>query len=521
MTSKFIPLLVFLLIPVYIRAQGANPSTRQLGTAVSPTVQVPSNPAGPNAIRAYNFNNLVFVDGVKYSTLSDAASDSACASSNGCTIDMRGNSSPAALALGSFNPGKKTISVLLGPYTYTASQIALKTGLHISGMNSGVGTEGQAATTIQSTSLTDPILVLGGAAPVAGVSIEHMRLYCSAGNTKQIGMNIVAQPSSGLWYSQMSDILIGGDGAHECAGGGIVLEGNLGGNYYGINQFLHFSDIYVFRATGGGPALKITGLNAQLQFDHCQFDGPTPHDNNMVNVLINDGAETILPPNTIVFHDATFQHAWGPSGVAVQINGCANCVIDTGHFEDDNGGVKLAMGTHFGNFGDVVRNSLFTTNTAQNRGNGFITDTDVYSELAFDNNNVYGTPDKMHAGNITYLSHQGTFNGFSGAPYPSPYSSTRTIVGYDPDGPAFKHVRLKTGNLPPGRSSIAVTWKTPFADANYSVNCMVTDPVNPPNSGGLIMERMNSTPTPTGVTLTINNAGSPANGILECQAWHD
>jgi hypothetical protein len=476
---------------------------------------------GANAISAYNFNNLVFVDGVKYPTLSGAAADPACSSSNGCTIDMRGNSSTAALALGSFDPGAKTISVLLGPYTYTASQISLQSGLHISGTNSGVGPGGQAATTIQSGSPDIPIFVLAGTAPVLGISLEHMRLYCSAGNKAQIGMQIVAQSSSGLWYSQMNDILIGGDGKHECAGGGIVLDGNLGGYYYGVNQFIHFSDIYVFRARGGGPALKISGMAAQLQFDHCQFDGPDPHDSDMVNVLINDGTETIIPPNTIVFNDTTFQHAWGPRGVAVQIHGCANCVIDTGHFEDDNGGVELAMGTHYGNFGDVVRNSLFTTNTGQNHGHGFITRTDVNSELAFDNNNVYGTPDTMHAGNTTYLSHQGTMNGFAGRPYPSPYSSFRAIVGYDSDGPAFKHLRIATGELPPGRSNVSVKWTTPFADSNYSVNCIAVDSQNASTSGGLTVERVNAPPTSAGITVTINNQGKTASGSIDCQAWHD
>lgn len=490
--------------------------------AQEPVSGIRKDPAsGANAISAYNFNNLVFVDGLKYTTLSAAATDSACSSSSGCTIDMRGNSSPSALALGSFDPGPKTISVLLGPYTYTASQIALQSGLHILGTNSGVGPAGQAATTIQSVSPTAPIFVLAGTAPVLGVSLEHMRLYCTAGNKSQIGMQIIAHPSAGLWYSQMNDILIGGDGKHECAGGGMVLEGNLGGDYYSINQFLHFSDIYIFRANGGGPALKLTGLNAQLQFDHCQFDGPEPHDENMVNVLIDDGVEKILPPNTIVFNDTTFQHAWGPSGVAVQINGCASCVIDTGHFEDDNGGVKFGKGTHFGNFGDVVRNSLFTTNTGQNHGHGFITSTDVYTELAFYDNNVYGTPDTMHAGNTTYLAHQGTMNGFSSRPYPSPYSSFRAIVGYDPDGPAFKHVRVGTGNLPPGRSNVPVKWTTPFADTSYSVNCMAIDTGNAPTTGGLSVERVNGTPTATGISVTVNNQGMVTSGFLDCQAWHD
>ena len=472
---------------------------------------------GQNTITAYNINNVITVDGNKYTTLSAAAADAAC--TVGCTIDMRGNSSVAALNLGSFDPASKTITVLLGPYTYSVTQIVIRGGLKIYGAanspSSGAGT------IIQSLSTSTPPFILSSAVPALGVDLGHFRVYCGVGNTTQIGISIVPAANGGLWYSQMEDLLIGGDGTHECGGEGILFNGDAGGSPEAINQFIHMSDIYAFRRSGGGPALKLFGLNAQFQFDHCQFDGPSAHDSNKVNVVIDSGTQSILPANTIVFHDTTFQHAWGATGVAVQINGCGNCVIDTGHFEDDNGGIRWAIGNNFGNAGNVVRNSLFTTNTGQDGGSGFITSTDIFSQVAFDNNDVYGTPDTMHAGDTTYLSHQGTFNGFAGTPGVAPASSFRPIVGVDKTGPAIKHVRGSTGSLAPGRSSITVTWPTPWADISYTYACQVIDTGNGATAAGLILERANSIGTINSITLTINNAGSTVTGLFDCIGMHD
>lgn len=500
-----------------------NPISTQVVNGATTTFQSPVNMTGANSLAAYNLNNLVFVDGVKYSTLNAAAADAACASSTGCTIDMRGNSNSAALNLGSFDPGTKAVSVLLGPYTYGVGQITVRDSFHLYGSSSSPGPGGQASTIIEATSPTNPIFVLGGTTPILGVDIEHFRLYCAASNSSQIAMNFVAPTGGGLWYSQFADILIGGDGVHECAGGSLVLNADAGGSPEAINQFLHFSDIYAFRPPNGAPALKLFGLNAQIQFDHTEWDGPEPHDSNKVNVLIDSGTQTLLAANTINFYNMTSQHAWGSTGVAVQINGCDNCVIDTGHFEDDNGGVQLQMGTHFGNWGTVVRNSLFTTQTARNSGNGFVTKTDVNSELDFENNVVYDTPDAMHAGDITYLQHHGTFNGFGGSAYPSPYSSFRAIVGYDPDGPAFKHKRLALGTITGGgtRTAVTFTWTTPFADANYTIGCTAIDNINVATTQGMVFERSN-VQTNVGFTATILNGGtSVSNGFLDCWGWHD
>src|SRR5262249_48642117 len=86
------------------------------------------------ALEAAKTNNVLFVDGVRYRSLAQALAGCPV---EGCTIDMRGNSSSSALLLGNFDPGKRAVTILLGPYRYTATQITLRTNLQIIGYGSG------------------------------------------------------------------------------------------------------------------------------------------------------------------------------------------------------------------------------------------------------------------------------------------------------------------------------------------------------------------------------------------------
>jgi hypothetical protein len=435
--------------------------------------------------------------------------------STGCIVLA---SSPSVnLAMGSIDPGpSKTVTLILGPYTYTVTTITLEPNFRIIGMGQTDGT------VLQSNNTTSPIFVINQTTGtgIAGVEVANMRIYCGAGNTSQTAFSIVAPTSGGLWYSSLHDLDIGGNPTFACAGNSVLLSANGGG--FSINQWIDFTNVYAFRTNGGAPALEITGLNGQLQFDHTQWDGPTPRDNNKVNILINDGTQSFRPPYSIIFTDLTSQLAWGASGVAVQVNGLTGLTIDNGHFENDNGGVSLAIGNHFGNWGNTVKNSQFDTGTGIDGGSGFITSTDVNSQLAFDDNAVANTPDTMHAGNITYLTHKGTMNLANGQPYPSPNSSVRNLVGYDPDSPSLKHKRISTGSITGGtRASVALTWTTPFADANYTVGCSVIDTANGPTAAGMIYERLNAVQTATGISATVNNAGVTGTGVLDCWAWHD
>ena len=56
------------------------------------------------------------------------------------------------LNLGTINPGSKAVTIYLGPYTYTVSQITLQPNLQIIGM-------GSAITFLQSVSGNTPVIV--------------------------------------------------------------------------------------------------------------------------------------------------------------------------------------------------------------------------------------------------------------------------------------------------------------------------------------------------------------------------
>jgi hypothetical protein len=332
---------------------------------------------------------------------------------NGCIIYA--TSPTVNLALGTIDAGNKFVTLLLGPYVYTLTQLTLETNFHMFGTGSGAS----GGTVIQSTSTTIPMVVLPAAPPtgIGGVQLGGFRLYCGATNTNQIAIDIVAPPFSGLWYSKFDDIDVGGDGTHACAGNSLRLEAN---NNTGVNQFLTISNFWAFRTTGGAPALLATGLNGQVSMFNTQWDGPTPHDLGFINAQIDDGTETILGPYTWMITNFTSQHAWGATGTGLVIKGCSNCTVIDGHFEDDNGGITLAVGNHFGNTDVHIMDNVFTTNTGINPpGNtGWILQADATSRADFQDNVVRGTPDACLLGAVTLVTARGTMNQANGLPDP-------------------------------------------------------------------------------------------------------
>ncbi len=151
------------------------------------------------------------------------------------------------LNLGTINPGSKAITIYLGPYTYTVSQITLQPNLQIIGM-------GSATTFLQSVSGNTPVIVspqsTNGVA--TNVFLSGFRLIGSTGNTSQdaILLDSSGFTNSGVWYSEVRDIFITG-----FAGNGIHLVGTSA-NFSGISQFIEFNRVIVFRSRGAREWLK-------------------------------------------------------------------------------------------------------------------------------------------------------------------------------------------------------------------------------------------------------------------------
>lgn len=476
--------------------------------------------SGRNAFTGTTFasslNGVVAVDGVKYATAAAALADPACAT--GCTIDMRGNNSVSALALGTFDPGVAAgpVTLLLGPYTYNASQVVLRSYFHLAGAARG-------ATKIQSTSTSTPVFVLGGTTATYSVRISDLVVFCGAGNTNQIGFNITAPISGGgLNYSEFDDVTVGGDGLHECGGGGILLDGSNGGSPPAINQFLNFNNVQTFRAPAGGPALHIRGVNGQMVFTNCQFDGsPTASRDTLPNVVIEDSAFAgFTAAYSIVFNEVTTQRG----GIGIQLRGVTNFVCDTCHFENVSGMVNAAIGQNYGNQGVVIRNSYCAVNCAVNSGAGYLVTMDGFSQIAFDNNSTFSSPDNFFLGTLTHLEHHGLRNFFGGLDYTAPNSSWRIPVGIDGDSPGIKFAATAfTGVTAGAYAEVDVNWTTAFADGSYVPVCSVYDFVTGTTSAGLRFERLSgsSSLSPSGIKAVVFNAsGGTLNGTLFCIAIH-
>lgn len=295
---------------------------------------------GQNSVAAYNINNIVTVDGVKYTTANAALGDSACTSLVGCTIDMRGNSNAAALNLGSFDPGTKSVTLLLGPYAYSVTQLVLESSMRVIG--SGIGTSAASATILQASSpSTDAIVLSSAHQPILNVDLENFILGGATSNTTQFGIHMVASGSgNGIWYSSFKNLCIGGCAGLPAFGGGtIVFDATASSS---INQFLDFDMVQGYRAATGN-ALKLVGTNAQFTFNNCEFDGAGP-----LGVITNDGGTNIIiaassgsaGSNSITFNTLTTQKA----GVAINIAGSSDITLLATHFEVDNGAILINPG---------------------------------------------------------------------------------------------------------------------------------------------------------------------------------
>lgn len=465
------------------------------------------------SVVAGDINNIVTVDGQKYTTANAALADPVC--TTGCTIDMRGNSSPAALSLGAFDPSAAKVTLLLGPFAYTASSITLRNYLHILGAARG-------STTIQSTSTTTPIFAMGGTTGIVSTDLENFVVYCGAGNSSQIAFNIVAQINGGgLNNASFKDLTVGGDGTHECGGESFLFDGSAGGSPPAINQFINFTNVQAFRKNGGAPALHIRGVNGQMFFANSQFDGSAPRD-TLPNAVIEDSAFAgFTAAYSIAFYETTFQRG----GTAIKLRGSTDVSCDNCHFEDVTGIIDAAVGQHYGNFGTHILHSYCATLCAQSSGSGFLTKTDASSQLAVDYLSLFGTPDNYWTGSsIVNLEHKGLYNFSSGSTYPSPNSSFRIPVGIDSDSPGIKFAATPTGNITAGAyAEVDITWATPFVDGSYVPVCTVVDHVTGTTSAGLRFERLNGTPflSASGLTAVVfNGSGITLAGSLQCIAIH-
>ena len=319
---------------------------------------------------------------------------------NGCIIYAL--SPNVNLNLGTIDPGTKAITIYLGPYTYTVTQITLRKALKIIGMGASGGHNGSVAcsiaspcngTTLQSINGNNPVFVLPQAnnAPATNVLLSGFRVYGSAGNTNEDGFFLDTSTivNSGLWYSTLDDVYMEG-----FAGTAIHIKGRPNDFASGC-QWILFNNVAVYRTAGGRNALRMEGSAFELRFRNCEFDGQSIGDGTNIYIGGLTGGFSGIP-TTIVFEGLVSQQA----AVAVQIDGSLNLTFYGSHHEQLWGAYQVTNNNHIGTRGLTISDSYFAGNVGSNGGNGYelSIETTIATGIFFMHNQMFGNPDAIIKG---------------------------------------------------------------------------------------------------------------------------
>jgi hypothetical protein len=339
-----------------------------------------------------NLANILFADQYAGGV---AAAISACPS-NGCIIYAVAPN--VNLSLGNIDPGYKSITIYLGPYTFTVNQITLRKGLKIIGMGASGGVNGSVTcstatpcngTALQSVNGNNPVFVLPQTnnQPATNVELTGFRLYGSAGNTSEDGflLDTSSTTNTGLWNSVLNDISVSG-----FAGVGIHVKGRVS-DFASTCQWVLFNNVVSLRTPGGGNALRLEGSVFELRFRNCQFDGPRQGDGTNIYIGGYSGSDGGYP-TSIVFEGLVSQAA----NLAVQINGGVNIVFYASHHEALGAAYQVSF-TGMPTDGLTITDTYFAGNVGLNGGNGYLLNvaTTLAKGIVFSHNHIFGVPDAV------------------------------------------------------------------------------------------------------------------------------
>jgi len=307
----------------------------------------------------------------------------------GCVINAY--SPNVNLNLGTIDPGSKSVTLYLGPYTYKVTQITLRSSLKIIGM-------GARATTLQSTNGNNPVIVV--VQEVDGVAqhvlLSGFQLAGSTGNTSEDGIFLDSSGhfNSGMWYSELRDIFIYG-----FAGNAIHIKGT-NADYSSLTQFSEFDGVFVFRPPGGGNALRIEGGAYKLDFNACEFDGSGTGDGTNIFIGARPGNPFAVPID-INFRGLTSQGA----ATAVQVDGGWAISFENSHHENVWGVYLISDNLHASIAGVTISGAGFQT-SGINNGAGYLLNVTAPSAngIRFVHNHIMGPADVVvrTQSNVTY-----------------------------------------------------------------------------------------------------------------------
>ncbi len=369
-----------------------------------------------------NLSNVLFAD--KFAGGVSAAI-SACPS-NGCVIYAVAPN--VNLNLGNIDPGYKSMTIYLGPYTYTVKQITLRKGLKIIGMGASGGINGTPTcsttapcngTALQSVNGNNPVFVIPQTNndPATNVLLSGFRVYGAAGNTGEdcFFLDTSSTVNTGLWSSVFDDISMLGFG-----GIGIHVKGRVN-DFSAASQWLLFNNVVVFRNSGGGNALRLEGAVFELRFRNCEFDGQGMGDGTNIYM----GGYTGIAggyPTSIVFEGLVSQRA----AVGVQIDGGVNLIFSGSHHEALFGAYQITNNTNIGTHGLSISDSYFAGNVGVNNGAGFILNvaTSNASGIVFSHNQIFAAADSVvKSTNFASVIYQDNLSHFATVPNTSGLST--------------------------------------------------------------------------------------------------
>jgi hypothetical protein len=347
-------------------------------------------------VSVQNLSDILFADRFP-NGVPDAVT--ACPAS-GCIIYA--NSPLVNLNLGTIDPGTKSITIYLGPYTYTVKQITLRKAMKIIGMGAAGGTNGSPTCSVQlpcnGTSLrsingNNPVFVIPQTnnTPVTNILLSGFRVLGAAGNTSEDGFLLDTSSSinTGMWYSTIHDVYL-----QDFAGVPIHIKGRSN-DFASASQWILFDNIIVFRTRGGGNALRIEGAAFELRFRNCEFDGQGLGDGTNIYLGGTSGGLNGYPIS-VVFEGLVSQLA----DTAVQIDGAFNISFYGSHHEVLNGAYSVTNNTGIGTHGLTITDSYFAGNVGSNGGAGFALklNTTVAFGVFFTHNEMFGNPDSVVSG---------------------------------------------------------------------------------------------------------------------------
>lgn len=324
------------------------------------------------------------------------------------------------------------MTLLLGPYAYTAGTIIMRNNLRVLGISGSMSPGG----TYITGATNNPIFrgpPLPKDKPAVEVELKDITISgpghtsCAAGpGAGGDGIYSDANEGQGVWFLRLENVTV-----CNLAGVDLHFRGSSSGTGR-VNQWVSLENVRAFRGRGGKEALRVEGANYQFHINHSWFDA------NALDVSVDTSAAPNIylsggpGPNVNGFPlNFNFQTVTSEGAATlVQIDGAINIVFNGMHHETACQGYRITYGVggaKINTSGITVSNTSFNDSVgrAAVKGCGSVTnylgsiDTPNAAGIVFDSNtyasNTY-LPDNLvtTTAGAGLIQHDWTFYGNSG-----------------------------------------------------------------------------------------------------------